>query len=75
MCRVHAQVDVTRDGHNGEHNMKNGEFRKWVEDIWQENQEERLVWQDDAIDIQTYFEKYKWWLKREYRYRQSVQNT
>jgi hypothetical protein len=68
-------MDVIRDGRNGELKMKNGEFRKWVADIWHENQEERLVWRDDAIDIQTYFEKYKWWLKREYRYRQSVQNT
>jgi hypothetical protein len=55
--------------------MKSGEFRKWVADIWHENQEERLLWRDDAIDIQTYFQKYRWWLKREYRYRQSVQNS
>jgi hypothetical protein len=55
--------------------MKSGEFRKWVEDIWHENQEERLLWRDDEIDIETYFQKYRWWLKREYRYRQSVQNS
>ena len=51
--------------------MKKSDFRKWVEEIWRENQEERIVWRDATETLQAYVQRYKWWLKREYRYQRS----
>lgn len=51
--------------------MKRSEFRKWVEEIWRENQEERIVWHDTPESLEVYFQRYRWWLKREYRYQRS----
>ena len=42
-------------------------FRMWVQNIWIENCEERLVYQQDPVTIQQYWETYKWWIKKEYR--------
>jgi hypothetical protein len=44
-------------------------FRKWVQDIWFENCEERQIYNQDQLKIQEYWSKYKWWLKHEYRQR------
>lgn len=44
-------------------------FRMWVQNLWIENCEERLVYQQDPVTIQQYWETYKWWIKREYRHR------
>jgi hypothetical protein len=44
------------------------DFRIWVEDIWRENCEERLIWQEARQPLNEYFQRYKWWLKREYRF-------
>ena len=48
--------------------MKQTKFRNWVNDIWMENREERLLFNEDPITIKQYWDKYKYWLKREYRY-------
>jgi hypothetical protein len=45
-------------------------FRIWVQNLWMENREERLVFGDDPFTIQQYWKTYKWWIKREYRFRQ-----
>lgn len=45
-------------------------FRIWVEMIWRENREERLVWHEDKQSLDQYFKKYKWWLRREFRHQQ-----
>jgi hypothetical protein len=43
-------------------------FRMWVQNLWIENCEERLVYQQDPITQQQYWNTYKWWIKREYRH-------
>jgi len=45
------------------------QFRMWVHNLWMENCEERLVYQQDPVTIQQYWKTYKWWIKREYRHR------
>jgi hypothetical protein len=45
-------------------------FRIWVQNLWMENREERLTFGDDPVTIQQYWKTYKWWIKREYRFRQ-----
>ena len=47
-------------------------FRLWLQEKWYEHCEE-LVGYGQAITYtsQEYFNKYKYWLKREYRHQQS----
>ena len=52
--------------------MKKSEFRTWVQSIWREHCEECREWKDVPLPMETYLTKYKWWLKREFRYRNSV---
>ena len=44
-------------------------FRMWVQNLWMENCEERLVYQENPVTIQQYWSTYKWWIKREYRHK------
>ena len=44
-------------------------FRMWVQRLWIENCEERLVYKQDPVTQQQYWDTYKWWIKREYRHR------
>ena len=44
-------------------------FRNWVRNLWIENCEERLVYQQDPVTQQQYWDTYKWWIKREYRHK------
>jgi len=46
-------------------------FRQWVYDIWQENCEEYLTSNQIPYILSEYFNKYKYWLKREYRHQRS----
>jgi len=43
-------------------------FRLWVQNLWLENCEERLIYKENPDTIQQYWSKYKWWIKREYRH-------
>jgi hypothetical protein len=45
------------------------QFRNWVRNLWIENCEERLVYQQDPVTQQQYWNTYKWWIKREYRHK------
>jgi hypothetical protein len=45
-------------------------FRLWVQDVWYQNCEEHLTFGEEPYKIQEYWNKYKWWLRREYRHRQ-----
>lgn len=47
----------------------NSEFRTWLRFIWSECVIERENLGISSIDYQDYFEKYKYWLKREYKHR------
>ena len=44
-------------------------FRHWCYEKWQEHKEELFLWEGfyPTATGQDYFNKYKWWLKREYR--------
>ena len=44
-------------------------FRNWVRNLWIENCEERLVYKQDPVTQQQYWDTYKWWIKREYRHK------
>lgn len=48
------------------------EFRRWVEGIWRENCQERLVWHEQEQSLEQYFARYKYWLKREFRYQKRL---
>ena len=43
-------------------------FRMWVHNLWIDNCEERLVYKQDPVTQQQYWNTYKWWIKREYRH-------
>jgi hypothetical protein len=53
--------------------MKHSEFRVWVENFWHENCIENRYWKDTEYTLEEYFQKYKYWLKREYRFQQREQ--
>jgi len=48
--------------------MKQSEFRLWVENLWRENCDEHYNWQEKPYTLSEYFNKFKYWLKREYRH-------
>ena len=48
------------------------QFRNWVRNLWIENCEERLVYKQDPVTQQQYWNTYKWWIKREYRHLQKA---
>jgi len=44
-------------------------FRHWVHQMWLENCDERQLYGDGSrLDTKEYFNKFKWFLRREYRY-------
>lgn len=46
-----------------------GKFRKWLQDKWYEHLDELDSYgQKPDYDIKHYFNKYKYWLKREYKF-------
>lgn len=47
-------------------------FRKWVHDLWQENCEEHRIYGEDPLLQHEYWNKYKYWLKREYQHKLKV---
>lgn len=51
--------------------MKASAFRIWVQNIWMENTEEYLTMSQNPYTMEEYWARYKYWLKREYRYQRS----
>jgi hypothetical protein len=45
-------------------------FKDWLQDLWYENCEERMSWGNTKLSLSEYFQQYKWWLRREYRFQQ-----
>ena len=45
-------------------------FRVWVTEQWFNHTEEVLCYTRKTVDydVKEYFQRYKWWLKREYKY-------
>jgi hypothetical protein len=52
--------------------MKVTPFRMWCQNLWMANADERSEMGFDRIDMSEYFRRYKFWLKREYRYQQTL---
>ena len=50
--------------------INKSKFRRWVEEIWRDNCEERLTYGQDPATIKQYWDTYKYWLKREYKFQQ-----
>lgn len=48
--------------------MKN--FRAWVQELWMQNSDERLLYGQNPATIKQYWNTYKWWLRREFRHQQ-----
>mgnify|MGYP006270774895 CR=1 FL=1 len=48
----------------------NNPFRKWLREMWMEHLDELNAWNQPKpnYDVNKYFQMYKWWLKREYRF-------
>ena len=46
-------------------------FRDWLRKIWVENCLEHDHYGELPYTMEEYFQKYKWWLKREFKYQQS----
>ncbi len=49
-------------------------FRSWVHNLWLDNSEEHTQFNERPYLEQEYFNKYKYWLKREFRHQQKAQN-
>lgn len=49
---------------------KPSNFRLWVQRLWYENCDEHQMYHEPKYSIQEYFQKFKYWLKREYRFQQ-----
>ena len=43
-------------------------FRRWVHEMWLENRDELYSLQIKPYNQAEYFNKYKFWLKREYKH-------
>jgi hypothetical protein len=54
---------------------KNTAFRGWLRNIWLDNCDEHRDLGEMAMTQQEYFQKYKYWLKREFRYQNKEQNN
>lgn len=48
--------------------MSHSDFRNWVRNIWIDNCEEHTQFQLPRYTQEEYFQKFKWWLRREYRH-------
>ena len=48
--------------------MKDTVFRAWLRQFWMENCRERDAFGEPSLPMHTYFQRYKYWLKREFRF-------
>jgi hypothetical protein len=46
-------------------------FRLWVHNLWFDNTSEHIEYGELPYTMLEYFNKYKWWLKREYRFQKN----
>ena len=50
---------------------KETEFRSWLKSMWEENCREHETFNESPYAMSEYFIKYKYWLKREFRFQRS----
>lgn len=46
-------------------------FRHWVRELWLDNCEEHLIYGEDQYTMKQYWDRYKYWLKREFRHQKA----
>lgn len=51
--------------------MKNSSFRVWLMNMYMEHKDETTSLGFPTCDADTYFRMYKYWLKREFKFRQN----
>ena len=53
--------------------MKNSTFRNWLQEMWMKHKEECYDWHVPLSEsnLEEYFRKYKYWLKREYKHQRN----
>jgi hypothetical protein len=72
--RVTAQLGADEDQWPGnyyqEPDMQDSNFRNWLRLIWLENCREHEDHDELPYTLQEYWQRYKWWLRREYRHQQ-----
>lgn len=54
--------------------MQGKSFRQWLQDKWYEHLDELDSWnmKTPNYNLAQYFDRYRWWLKREYRHYQKL---
>jgi hypothetical protein len=50
---------------------KNTDFRRWLHELWLRNCDERAEYGERRYTQEQYFQQYKYWLKREFKYQRS----
>jgi hypothetical protein len=50
--------------------MQDSNFQNWLRLIWLENCREHEAHQELPYTLQEYWNRYRWWLRREYRFQQ-----
>ena len=52
-------------------------FRQWVQEIWFQHIDELDAWehQSPKYSPAEYFNRYKWWLKREYKHQSKTESA
>ena len=55
--------------------MRHSAFRNWVRDIWLQNCDEHRDYKELPYSQEEYWERYKYWLKREYKHQIRTQNV
>lgn len=72
MDRVTAQLgadeDQWPDTDYRRSDMKESNFRNWLRIIWLENCREHEDHNELPYTLQEYWQRYRWWLRREYRH-------
>lgn len=48
--------------------MTTNSFRRWVHEMWLQNKDELFEFRQQPYDQEEYFSKYKYWLKREFKF-------
>lgn len=51
---------------------RRSDFRIWVQKIWYENCDEHEFFRERPYTMQEYFQKFKYYLKREFRYQNRI---
>lgn len=55
--------------------MQNKSFRIWLYELWLHNCDEHRDYNELPFTQEEYFKRYKYWLKREYRFQMKEQNV